>query len=108
MKIREIRLRRLPEGLPTSADFEIAEVELPALGAGEVLVRNLWLTVDPHMRGRMTGKDSYIPSFRRVAGPIAAMPVLISAAKFHMQGWAAADLSARAPRVPDSGRSRCP
>jgi NADPH-dependent curcumin reductase CurA len=64
MKSREIRLRRLPHGLPGEADFEIAEVELAPPAAGELLVRNLWLTVDPYMRGRMTGKDSYIPAFR--------------------------------------------
>jgi len=60
---REIRLRRLPKGLPKPADFEIAEVELASPGPGEILVRNLWLTVDPYMRGRMTGRDSYIPGF---------------------------------------------
>jgi NADPH-dependent curcumin reductase CurA len=64
MKSCEIRLKRLPQGLPIAADFEIAEVELAPLGRGEILVRNLWLTVDPYMRGRMTGKDSYIPAFR--------------------------------------------
>jgi NADPH-dependent curcumin reductase CurA len=64
VKSREIRLKRLPQGLPAAADFEIAEVELAPPGPGELLVRNLWLTVDPYMRGRMTGKDSYIPCFR--------------------------------------------
>ena len=64
LKSREIRLKRLPQGLPAAADFEIAEVELAPPGPGELLVRNLWLTVDPYMRGRMTGKDSYIPCFR--------------------------------------------
>jgi NADPH-dependent curcumin reductase CurA len=64
MKTREIRLKRLPRGLPRPDDFEIAEVDLSPPGPGEVVVRNLWLTVDPYMRGRMTGKDSYIPGFR--------------------------------------------
>jgi NADPH-dependent curcumin reductase CurA len=64
MKSREIRLKRIPRGLPGADDFEIAEVELPAPRPGEIMVRNLWLTVDPYMRGRMTGKDSYVPGFR--------------------------------------------
>jgi NADPH-dependent curcumin reductase CurA len=38
---REIRLKRRPVGLPSAADFDIASVPIPALGAGEVLVRNL-------------------------------------------------------------------
>ena len=64
MKSREIRLRRFPEGAPQATDFEIAEVELAPPGPGEVLVGNLWLTVDPYMRGRMTGRDTYISGFR--------------------------------------------
>jgi NADPH-dependent curcumin reductase CurA len=64
MKSREIRLKRFPKGMPTAGDFEFAEVDLPAPGSGQLLVRNLWLTVDPYMRGRMTGKDSYATAWR--------------------------------------------
>jgi NADPH-dependent curcumin reductase CurA len=64
MKSREIRLRRQPQGVPGAADFAMASVELPAPGPGQLLVRNLWLTVDPYMRGRMTGEDTYVPGFR--------------------------------------------
>jgi NADPH-dependent curcumin reductase CurA len=64
MKSREIRLKRIPHGVPGAGDFDIAAVELPAPQPGQVLVRNLWLTVDPYMRGRMTGRDSYVPGWR--------------------------------------------
>jgi NADPH-dependent curcumin reductase CurA len=64
MNSREIRLAQVPQGVPTAADFQIVETELPAAGPGGVIVRNLWLTVDPYMRGRMTGVDSYVPAFR--------------------------------------------
>src|SRR5262245_37663486 len=64
MKSREIRLKQIPRGLPGADSFEIAAVELPAPGTGEVLVHNLWLTVDPYMRGRMTGRDTYVQGFR--------------------------------------------
>jgi N-terminal domain of oxidoreductase/GMC oxidoreductase len=37
----------------THSNFEIAEVELPPLGSGEIRVRNTWMSVDPYMRGRM-------------------------------------------------------
>jgi hypothetical protein len=61
---REVRLKSRPQGLPTAANFEIASVELPAPGPGEVQVRNSWMTVDPYMRGRMNDVKSYAPPFQ--------------------------------------------
>ena len=60
---REVRLRNRPRGMPTSADFEVADVDVPAPGAGEVQVRNRWMAVDPAMRGRMYDAKSYTPPF---------------------------------------------
>jgi hypothetical protein len=60
---REVRLKSRPQGLPTPANFEIASVELPAPGPGEVQVKNTWMTVDPYMRGRMNDVKSYSPPF---------------------------------------------
>ena len=60
---REIRLKNRPVGVPTHADFELATVELAAPGPGEVQVRNLWMSVDPYMRGRMYDRPSYSPPF---------------------------------------------
>lgn len=60
---REIRLKRRPVGVPTAADFELASVDLPAPGPGEVQVKNLWMSVDPYMRGRMYDRPSYVPPF---------------------------------------------
>jgi len=62
--IREIRLKSRPSGLPTHDNFELASVELPAPGPGEVQVKNLWMTVDPYMRGRMNDVKSYAPPFQ--------------------------------------------
>ncbi|MFI4966191.1 MAG: NADP-dependent oxidoreductase [Caulobacterales bacterium] len=62
--VREIRLKSRPSGLPTHDNFELASVELPAPGPGEVQVRNLWMTVDPYMRGRMNDVKSYAPPFQ--------------------------------------------
>jgi NADPH-dependent curcumin reductase CurA len=62
-KSREIRLASRPKGWPTPENFEIAEVELPQPEAGEILVRNLYMSVDPYMRGRMNDVKSYIPPF---------------------------------------------
>ncbi len=61
---REIRLVSRPVGTPTAANFETATVELGAPGAGEVLVRNTWMSVDPYMRGRMYDRASYVPPFQ--------------------------------------------
>jgi NADPH-dependent curcumin reductase CurA len=60
---REIRLKSRPVGLPVADNFELATVELAAPGPGEVQVRNLWMTVDPYMRGRMNDVKSYTPPF---------------------------------------------
>jgi hypothetical protein len=60
---REVRLKSRPVGLPQAGNFEIATVELPPPGPGEVQVRNSWMTVDPYMRGRMNDVKSYSPPF---------------------------------------------
>ncbi|THD60232.1 NADP-dependent oxidoreductase [Phenylobacterium sp.] len=62
--VREIHLKSRPSGLPTADNFEIAHVELPAPAPGQVQVRNLWMTVDPYMRGRMNDVKSYAPPFQ--------------------------------------------
>ena len=62
--VTEVRLKSRPTGLPSRDNFEFATVELPAPGAGEVQVKNLWMTVDPYMRGRMNDVKSYAPPFQ--------------------------------------------
>ena len=61
---REVRLKSRPEGLPTADNFEVATVDLPAPGPGEVQVRNHFMSVDPYMRGRMYDRPSYVPPFQ--------------------------------------------
>ena len=50
---REIRLASRPTRFPTAANFTLAQVELEPLQDQQVLVRNLFMSVDPYMRGRM-------------------------------------------------------
>lgn len=64
LKSREIRLKSRPSGVPANVNFEMATVEVPAPGPGEVLVRNVWMSVDPYMRGRMIERESYVPPFQ--------------------------------------------
>ena len=61
---REIQLAARPVGEPTESTFALATTEVPDPVEGEVLVRNLWMSVDPYMRGRMNDTKSYIPPFQ--------------------------------------------
>jgi NADPH-dependent curcumin reductase CurA len=60
---REVRLVSRPTGIPTEANFALVRTELRPLQDQEVLVRNLYLSVDPYMRGRMNDKKSYVAPF---------------------------------------------
>jgi NADPH-dependent curcumin reductase CurA len=60
---REIRLASRPRGVPTPQNFTLASVELGVPGDGEVVIRNLFMSVDPYMRGRMNEGPSYVPPF---------------------------------------------
>jgi NADPH-dependent curcumin reductase CurA len=63
MMSREIRLASRLNGLPTEANFTLARTELEPLQDQKVLVRNLFMSVDPYMRGRMNEGKSYVPPF---------------------------------------------
>lgn len=61
---REIHLAARPVGWPTAETFRLVDVDLPDPGPDEVLVRNLYVSVDPYMRGRMNDVKSYLPPFQ--------------------------------------------
>lgn len=56
---RQVRLRSRPEAIPQTENFEIVEVPIPALAPGEVLVRNVYLSVEPAMRGWVSAVGNY-------------------------------------------------
>jgi hypothetical protein len=58
---KQITLAARPKGLPKESDFKLVESPVPAPKAGEILVRVLYLSVDPYMRGRMNDVKSYAP-----------------------------------------------
>lgn len=60
---REVRLASRPRGFPTAANFSLVYSELEPLREHQVLVRNLFMSVDPYMRGRMNEGKSYVPAF---------------------------------------------
>jgi len=61
---REIHLKRRPQGIPSPDDFELVTVSIPTPEAGQMLVRNIYMSVDPYMRGRMRDRRSYVPPFQ--------------------------------------------
>ncbi|MFI7667299.1 NADP-dependent oxidoreductase [Nocardia sp. NPDC049526] len=65
-----IVLASRPEGAPTPANFRIETAALPEPGEGEVLLRTLYLSLDPYMRGRMSAAKSY-------AAPVAVGDVMV-------------------------------
>lgn len=60
---REIRLASRPKGIPSAANFALTQTALPPLKDQQVLVQNLFMSVDPYMRGRMNEGKSYVSPF---------------------------------------------
>ncbi|HVJ51494.1 MAG TPA: NADP-dependent oxidoreductase [Aliidongia sp.] len=56
---RQITLAARPVGEPKESDFALVEAPIPAPGPGQALLRTLWLSLDPYMRGRMSDAKSY-------------------------------------------------
>ncbi len=60
---REICLTSRPKGIPTPNDFTMVSTERGPLPEGKALIRNLFMSVDSYMRGRMNDMKSYVPAF---------------------------------------------
>jgi NADPH-dependent curcumin reductase CurA len=60
---QQIRLFSRPKGMPTKENFQLVETPIGQTSEGEVLVRTLYLSVDPYMRGRMSDRKSYVPPY---------------------------------------------
>ena len=61
---RTFVLASRPRGEPTPENFRLEETTVPALGDGQILLRTLWLTLDPYMRSLMNEEGSYSPGLR--------------------------------------------
>ncbi len=61
---REWALAKRPVGMPQDSDFQMISTECPEPSAGQIQVRNHWMSVDPYMRGRMIDRESYVPPFQ--------------------------------------------
>jgi NADPH-dependent curcumin reductase CurA len=56
---RQVLLKRRPNGMPVAEDFALADSPAPEPGEGQVLLRSIYLSLDPYMRGRISGQRSY-------------------------------------------------
>ena len=63
VKSKEIHLISRPNGEPSEENFLVKEVIVNEVSENEVLIKNLWMSVDPYMRGRMIDRKSYVPPF---------------------------------------------
>jgi NADPH:quinone reductase len=63
MQNKEIRLASRPTAMPALSNFKVVDADVPPLNDGEVLVRTLYISVDPYLRGRMREGRSYVPPF---------------------------------------------
>jgi NADPH-dependent curcumin reductase CurA len=94
---REVQLAARPRGEPVESDFKLVTTEVADPGPGQVLVRNLVMSVDPYMRGRMDDLPSYAPPWQLnqpadggavgevVASQVAELPV--GCLVVHGLGW---------------------
>ncbi|MBB6453733.1 hypothetical protein HNQ94_002182 [Salirhabdus euzebyi] len=60
---RQILLKERPQGMPTEDTFEYRDIPVDAPGEGQVVVKTMYLSVDPYMRGRMSNLKSYVEPF---------------------------------------------
>ncbi|MBF8965139.1 NADP-dependent oxidoreductase [Pontibacter sp. FD36] len=63
MKTKSILLKSRPKGMPTEENFEFKEEALPELQEGQLLLKTLYASVDPYMRGRMSDAKSYVAPY---------------------------------------------
>jgi len=71
---RQVILKSRPEGWVVSENFELREVPLPSPASGDVLVRAIYLSLDPYMRGRMDAAKTYAANFE-IGEPLQARAV---------------------------------
>ncbi|GAP73878.1 putative oxidoreductase YncB [Pseudoalteromonas sp. SW0106-04] len=86
---RQIVLNSRPEGEPVADNFRLQEVDVPKAKQGEMLLRTIYLSLDPYMRGRMSDAESY-------ADPVAIDEVMVGGTvsqvvESHIEGFKAGD-----------------
>jgi NADPH-dependent curcumin reductase CurA len=106
---REVALVARPQGEPRSSDFELRDTADREPGAGEVAVRNVFVSVDPYMRSRMTGVRTYVDGYDLgdvVAGGAVGRVVASRHDRFADGDWVLSMLGWREQGVVDGERLR--
>jgi NADPH-dependent curcumin reductase CurA len=89
-KNRQIRLVSRPRGEPTLDNFQLVVVDVPEPGPGQMLLRTVYLSLDPYMRGRMNAGPSYAPPVE--VGGIMEGRAVCEVAKSNLPQYQAGDL----------------
>src|SRR5690554_5742228 len=87
MNTEQIILKSRPKGLPTQENFKREEIELPEIKDDEVLLKGMYYSVDPYMRGRMNDTKSYVPPFetgKPLSGGVVAEVIASKSEKFQV------------------------
>jgi NADPH-dependent curcumin reductase CurA len=87
---RRIVMVAHPEGAPTDDDFRLEESPLPEPGAGQMLCRTIYLSLDPYMRGRMNPAKSYTPGVE--AGQVMVGGTVSQVSVSNLDGFAPGDV----------------
>ena len=87
---RRVLLARRPTGEPSEADFTLSKVEAEDPQSGQMLLRTLWLSLDPYMRGRMSNRKSYAPAVG--IGEVMVGGTVSEVVASNREGFAAGDI----------------
>src|SRR5262249_38232862 len=87
--IQRIVLASRPVGEPTLDNFRSEKLPIPNLGLGEMLLRTLWLSLEPYMRGRMSDAPSYAKPVG-IGDAILRCPLRVKANYVPKRTWACA------------------
>lgn len=89
-KNRQILLASRPSGAPTAENFDLVEREVPSAGAAQMLVKTLFLSLDPYMRGRMNDGPSYAEPV--AVGGVMTAGTVCEVIESNLDGYAAGDI----------------
>ncbi len=87
---RQVLLKRRPKGVPMLDDFEFDEAEVGSPDEGGVLLKNLYLSLDPAIRGWMSERKSYLPPIA-LGSPVRS-GTLSQVVESRAEGWSPGDL----------------
>jgi NADPH-dependent curcumin reductase CurA len=93
---RRVLLKGRPVGEPRVEDFEVEDAPVPEPGPGQVLLRTIYLSLDPYMRGRMNEGPSYTGTPNPSLGEVMVGGTVSEVVHSNNDRFAAGDLVVRA------------